>query len=754
MQLAGETKIKINEILRKANADSRCMLYEHEIYGILKELKLEVPRHVFVTNPAQIDETLLKPFTRAMVVKVVSPQIAHKQKLGGVKIIKNFEPLYVQFVLSRIREEVLSHFSDSLKPEIKGFLLMEFIPYTNSLGNEVILGFKEDNAFGPIVTLSKGGDDAEFFATYFDPANLFIPPLSMDKALQMANTLNIRHKYAQIGHPEFLNLLAKALSVLSRLAYDYSFIAEEKPEFIIKSMDINPFVISEDQKFVAIDGFAEFVPIAEDGKNLLPVNKENLWAFFKPTGIAVIGISADSAKYSLGWEIAHLLHDMSRKDMYLINPKGGEVQIGETIYPLYRTLQEIPATVELIVYCAQAQTTVEFISNIPRDIMPAAMIIISSIPSHIKYADFARQLDAVKPGGMRVIGPNCMGVFYAPRGKRKGLNTIFIDEKKLEVKSSDFSNTVLLTQSGALAVTEIDKLQNSRSFKAVVSFGNKYDVKITDLLAHFAEESSIEVIALYIEGMEEGEGRQFYELARRIKKPVIVYKSGRTEAGARAAASHTASLSGSYDVFRAACLQAGVIMAENIEDHYDYVKAFSSLSHRIPQKNRVAGVVNAGFESAVGADELKNLRQAQLSPGTVIRLNEINKQGLVDTSSPFLDITPMADDKTYTAFVEAVLQDENVDCVFVAIVPHAVYIKTTTETCHDPEGIANLLVQLNQKYNKPMVISVNGGRYYQDFVAILEEGGLPVYTDIRAAIKSLDKFVTFHTKKNKEIQPQ
>jgi acyl-CoA synthetase (NDP forming) len=114
----------------------------------------------------------------------------------------------------------------------------------------------------------------------------------------------------------------------------------------------------------------------------------------------------------------------------------------------------------------------------------------------------------------------------------------------------------------------------------------------------------------------------------------------------------------------------------------------------------------------------------------------------------------MADDKTYTAFVEAVLQDENVDCVFVAIVPHAVYIKTTTETCHDPEGIANLLVQLNKKYNKPMVISVNGGRYYQDFVTILEEGGLPVYTDIRAAIKSLDKFVTFHTKKNKEIQPQ
>jgi len=130
---------------------------------------------------------------------------------------------------------------------------------------------------------------------------------------------------------------------------------------------------------------------------------------------------------------------------------------------------------------------------------------------------FARQLDAVRPGGMRVIGPNCMGCILCTARQGKGLNTIFIDEKKLEVKSSDFSNTVLLTQSGALAVTEIDKLQTAVPLRPWWVSGNKYDVKITDLLAHFSEESSIEVIALYIEGMEEGEGRQFYELAKRIK---------------------------------------------------------------------------------------------------------------------------------------------------------------------------------------------------------------------------------------------
>ena len=372
---------------------------------------------------------------------------------------------------------------------------------------------------------------------------------------------------------------------------------------------------------------------------------------------------------------------------------------------------------------------------------------ISGIPSNIKYSDFKKQLKSIVPEGLRIIGPNCMGVFFAPENNLKGLNTLFIEEKRLEVKYSEYSNCVLLTQSGALAVTEIDKLQNSRLFKSVVSFGNKFDVDIPDLMAYFSQDDSFDLISLYIEGLDMGEGRKFYELASQVKKPIIVYKAGRTEAGARAAASHTASMSGSYDVFKASCHQAGVILAENIEDHYDFVKVFSLLAHKIPASNRVAGVVNAGFESTVGADELKNLKQASLSDKTVEKLNGINKYGLVDTSSPFLDITPMADDKMYADYVEAILQDESVDCVFVAIVPHAVTLKTIPENCKAPDSLANLLVKLSKKYTKPMVVSVNAGRYYQDFVSIMEQNGLPVYPDIRSAIKSLDRFVTYHINK-------
>ncbi len=186
-----------------------------------------------------------------------------------------------------------------------------------------------------------------------------------------------------------------------------------------------------------------------------------------------------------------------------------------------------------------------------------------------------------------------------------------------------------------------------------------------------------------------------------------------------------------------------MVLAGTIEEVYDLIRVFSLLAGRRPRGNRVAGVVNAGFESTVSADELKGLTQARLGAVTVEKLNAINSTGLVDTHSPFLDITPMADDRTYAQFVEAVISDDEVDCVFVAVVPHAMTLKTVPETCRDPDALASLLVDISRRFSKPIAVSVNAGRHYADFVAALEEGGLPVYPDIRSAITSLDSFVSF-----------
>ncbi len=742
MYLNSDIIQKIDAVFSKALGEGRKVLYEFEVYEIMKALGIQVPNYVFVKDINDVTKEALSKFGNEIVLKIVSAEISHKQKVGGVKKINNTEELYVQFVLNKMKEDVLSHFTGQ-KPSIKGFLIVDFIEHSQAIGYETLFGLKEDFAFGPVLTLSKGGDDAEFFAKYYDPANIFLPPLSLDEAKKFVNTLHIRKKFESIGHPEYIDFMAHALHKISLFAWEYSFCSNAKSEYIIKALDINPIVISKDNEFVVIDGYAEFIKREENTINLPNINISNLDAFFNPKGIAVIGVSADVTKYSLGREIAHLLHDLGRDDIYFINQKGGSIAFDSKEYQLYKSISDLPVEVDLVVYTAPAKFTIDLFKELHGKNVKG-VILISGIPQDIKYSDFAKELDKVVPANVRVIGPNCMGIFYAPDKTNKGLNTLFIEQKRLEIKYNQNSNAVLITQSGALAVTEIDKLQNAKLFKSIVSFGNKYDVKITDLLSYFANNKDVDVLSLYIEGFDAGEGRRFFEISKDIKKPIIVYKSGRTDVGAKAAASHTASMTGSYDVFKAACDQAGIITAENIEDHYDYIKVFSLLSNKLPKGNKVSGVVNAGFESTVGADELRNLEVAKLSSNTIKRLNEINKYGLVDTNAPFLDITPMADDKMYADYVEAILQDDNVDSVFVAVVPHTITLKTIPENCHDPEGLANLLVNLHRKYSKPMVVSVNAGRYYQDFITIMEDAGIPVYTDIRAAIKSLDAFVSFH----------
>ncbi len=734
----------VDQVFEKALTEKRHSLFEFEVYRVLDCIGLDTPRYSFIKDPSEINHGLLQSFNHSLIIKIVSTQIAHKQKYGGVKRVDYLDPLFVQFVVNQMKVEVLSHFSSDDPPKIEGFLLVELIPHTQALGHEVLIGFKEDPAFGPILTLSKGGSDAEFFAKHFDPANLFLPPLDEESADKMVNTLNIRHKFKEFNQLEYLDLFAKTILAISRLAYHYSGVRKEDPGFIMTSLDVNPFVITKDGRFVAIDGYAEIAETSERSIPLPGVNPFNLEGFFNPRGVAVIGVSSDMDRYSLGRDVAHLLHDMDRDDLYLVNPKGGEISFGSKHYALYKDLNEIDDQIDLIVYTAPAKFIESFMTDLaPRT--PKGIILIPGIPSDIEYTDFISRVDRVKPANTRVIGPNCMGVFRAPEESRKGVNTLFMEQERLEIGYSKFSNSLLLTQSGAFSVTALDRFNHSKIFKSIVSFGNQYDVRVTDLIEYYSERETIDVIALYLEGLHPGEGRQFFELGLKSGKPIIIYKSGKTDAGAKAAASHTAAMSGSYDVFKAACKQAGIILVENIEEHYNIVQTFSLLHNKIPHSNRVAGVVNAGFESTVGADELKNLNQAVLSEETVEKLNKINRFGLVDTGSPFLDISPMADDRMYTDFVEAILQDENVDCVFVAIVPHPISLKTTPQSCRDDDGLASLLVDLSERYSKPMVISVNAGQYYQEFVGILESNGLPVFTDIRSAIKSLDTFVTYYT---------
>ena len=741
--LADEIRMnEIDQIFAKAESEGRGTLYEFEIYEILNQIGIQTPKYLFTTEPDQVDETELQGFGEHIVVKIVSPDIAHKQKLGGVKILKSWTFQNLRAVMNDMKREVLSHFAEAKQPVIEGILLVDFVPYSPVLGNETMIGYKEDAEFGPVVLVSKGGEDAEFFAKHYDPANIFLPPLSSSAALEFVQGLNIAEKFREQGREEQLTLLADTLKRVSQLAYTYSSISPVKPRYQLLSLDINPLVFTDEGHLLAIDGFAEFSLRANDRPAWGEVNTEHLEMFFKPQSIAVIGVSTNLAKPNMAREIAKLLHKAGQEDLYLVNPRGGTLQINGVEYPLYEDFTQIPNVVDLVVYVLPIASTAQFIRDLSG--RAKAVIVISGLPADLEYTQFVAEMDRVRPKELRLIGPNCMGVFFAPDTDQKGVNTLFIEEEKLGLRYSPNSNTALLTQSGALALTSIDALQDSKVFKAIVSFGNQYDVKITDLLAHFAQDPQIDLISLYIEGLSPGEGRHFFELAKKVEKPILVYKSGKTEAGAQAAASHTAAMSGNYAVFQAAAKQSGAILAEKLEDFYGYLRVFSLLAKKKPRGNRLAAIFNAGFESTIVADEMRRLAPARLGKETIDQLRATDVHGLVDLSTALLDVTPMANDQLFTDYVETVLQDDNVDCVFVSIVPHSNALKTGPSTARDPDGMASLLVGLSKKYQKPLVVSVNGARYYDEFVKVMDEGGLPVYRNPRAGVQALETFVDYH----------
>ena len=738
MSLEPKIAARIDAVFAAAAAEGRRNLHEFEVYRILEALGLRTPRHAFVQDSNRVDAELLVPFAPKAIVKIVSPDIAHKSKLGGVKAVATEDPLYVRFVLESMRAEVLSHFSGQF-PHLDGFLIAEFVPFTQALGNEVLIGMKEDPSFGPTVTLSKGGDDAEFFAKWYDPANLSLAPLSREEAVALTSSLKIRHKHEAEGHPEYCGIMAEALHAISLLAAQYSFMAEKKPRYYLSQLDVNPFVFSRAPNggFVAVDGFAVFATEEEKDHRDMRPDLRSLKAFFEPDGIAVAGVSGDVGKYSMARIIVEILAELGRNDVFCLNPKGGETDIRGRRYPLYTTAGDLPRKCSLYVFAAPAARTVDFLETVPDG---SAVVLISGLPPELKFEDFAALVRKHRRRGVRVVGPNCMGVFFAPDATRGGVNTLFIGEERLPVRWTAKSNVALFTQSGAMGITAVERAQYAPIYKAIVSFGNKADVNVPDLVRYFEEENGVEVMAMYLEGLGSGEGREFFEAAKVAKKPLVVYKAGRTAAGAAAAASHTAAMSGDYDIFRAACEQANVVLIDELPDFYHAVKAFSMLSAKPPRGLRVAGVVNAGLDATMGADQLGSLVGAAYESATNERLAKLNRHGLLNIGSSFLDVTPMTDDKLFAAIVETVLSDPGVDCAFVAVVPHVETLKTTDDVCARADALGPLLARAASRNDKPVVVSVNSGNRYQGFVRVLEEGGLPVFPDIRSAMRALETF--------------
>jgi acyl-CoA synthetase (NDP forming) len=739
----------IEAILEKAAAEGRRQLYEHEVYEVLTELRIPTPTTIIARDERDITHSTLAVFSsERIVLKVISQAIAHKQKAGGIKVVyKDLE-----FVKYSVRE-MLRGFAER-GTEVQGVLLVEYVDYSKDLGNEILLGFRESMAFGPVISFSKGGSDAEHFARYFSSPNLILPPLDRQWADALMASTHISRKYAAEGRGDYITKIVDAEVKFSDLATCFSNFFSSPTRFVLTEFEINPLVFGHNGELTAIDGYATFAEKAAAAPELELRGKESLRPLFEPTGVAVVGISSsDNSK--AGNIIIKNLIDLNRQDVYGVNIKGGRVKISDRTLELYKSVVDIPASIDLAIVTVPAEAALSVVKECAEKGVRGILLIPGGFSETRGNRDLEETILAVaRENQMRIVGPNCLGVVYAGDAEHPGLNTFFIPEEKFKVNLEQEKNVAILTQSGAAGIMEIYNLRSAISPKVIVSYGNQLDVDASDLVQYFEEDPMVDVTGLYIEGFNPAAGRKFFNITSRCRKPIVVYKAGRTEAGQMATRSHTASIAGEYEVAKAAMKQAGLVVADSMIDHGDFVKTFALLHGFKVAGNRVAVIANAGYEKTYAADNLGDLVLAELDPQTIDTLRNIIPPYV--NVEPLLDLTAMVSDDQFERCIDIMLSSPSVDALCISIVPQAQLLHTTDEEIeHFEKNIAARIVEIVHKHSKPTVVSVNvvsgADAVYNRFGQVMDSGGVPTYLTAERAMTCLNAFIRYHLVKERGI---
>lgn len=408
----------------------------------------------------------------------------------------------------------------------------------------------------------------------------------------------------------------------------------------------------------------------------------SLSKFFSPRSVAVIGASTDPGK--LGHAVLHnLVHGgfcADGRKVYPINPKATAI-LGQAAFP---TVEAVPDPIDLAVIVVPYLRVLDALKTCTRKQIPAVVIITAGF-REAGLAGLEREqevLDLARQNGIRLIGPNCLGVIDTSTP----LNASF------SAGTPPSGPMGFMSQSGALGTAILDWAQAGRlGLSKFVSLGNKADVSEIDLLEDWGKDDRTRVILCYIEGVPDGQA--FIDVARRTakKKPIVAIKSGVTQGGARAVSSHTGSLAGSEQAYQAAFRQAGIVRADTLEDLFDYAIGFGYLPPL--RGDRVAIVTNAGGPGILATDALERagLSLARFTPETLALL----KQGLPDASSASNPVDVLGDSRSdrYRFALERVVADSNVDALLVILTPQAMTeIEPTAQVVIDLAAAATIPV--------------------------------------------------------------
>ncbi len=466
--------------------------------------------------------------------------------------------------------------------------------------------------------------------------------------------------------------------------------------------------------------------------------RRQLDPFFYPKAIAVIGASREENKP--GHVIFRILLENKRRgllkaEVYPVNPRAEEI-LG---VPVYKRVRDLPPGVDLGVVVVPAKIVPPVLDEMGEKGIRAA-IVISAGFSEVGRRDLEEELArTARKHGIRVIGPNCIGVF----SPWSGVDTVFLPLYKrlsdgrevLSTPRPGPGHVALLSQSGAVGTAALDYMAGEGiGLSHFVSFGNKVDVDESELIEYLAGDERTRVILVYLENVKDG--RRFLKAASSTTpgKPIIALKAGRTEAGSRAAASHTAAVAGVDAIYEAAFRRSGVVRAYDLEELFDYAKAF--VMQPPPRGPRIGIVTDGGGAGVMATDmaELSGLVVPELRGKVREELEELKRRGVFPEFSQLGNPVDLTGSATSEMFVEAtriLLESDAVDGVVVLALHQVPGIP-------DPVRLAEDLAGMAARFDKP-VIAVDTGWSEAAVLEreVFERGGVPAYPIPERAVKAM-----------------
>jgi acyl-CoA synthetase (NDP forming) len=681
-------------MIEKALAEGRSALSEHESKQLLSSFGIPVTNEVIARDAVEAASSAAVLVGFPVVLKASGASLSHKTEVGGVSL--NL----------RTGEEVRKEGERLLKiPGCEALLVQEMVKG----GREIVCGLMRDTQFGPCVMFGIGG----ILTEVLEDIVFRIAPLTLSDARDMVAEIRgtkMVEPFRGEGAAD-TDQLCQILVALGEIGIKYGDVLE---------IDINPLKIRPNGKPVAVDALV-VLKAAENPPVTSSAMRGNLGPFFEPAGVAIIGASATPHKPGND-VIKNILANGYAGKLFLVNPKGGEI-LG---LPVHTSITGLPEGIDLAVIILPAKDTLGALREC------AAKGIRQVVLSAGGFAEVDESgagiqhdlIDIIKETGVRVMGPNTSGHISTPR---RFTSTFFPLGK---IRSGKVS---YVAQTGNFATHTMKHILTAEHFgvSRVFGLGNKIDIDESDALEYLAEDPHTSAIIMYLESIKRP-GR-FLEIAREVTrlKPVIILKSGATEAGRHAAVAHTAAMAAEDRLIDGLLRQAGIVRIWNYTHLILAGKALSMAP--LPKGKRISFLAPSGAMLVTLADLCirLGLEVPDLTPQALGRLQELSPP-FIRMRNP-VDIWAAASvsgvEFGYREGMEAVLKDPNIDAVVAVLM-------LTQDT-----GIPSFdfIVDLAGRYpEKPVFVTFSGDKHFEDECkAYIEPRGVPSFTYIEQPFEVL-----------------